>query len=59
MSAAGERRHHLGGALGAALLQHGFNQGRARRAEGSRVVAFTPPGERASRALFSLPPAPH
>ena len=54
----GERRHHLGGALGAALLRGLFDQGWARRAEGSRVVAFTPPGERAFRALFALPPAP-
>ncbi|MDO9004647.1 MAG: winged helix-turn-helix domain-containing protein [Aquabacterium sp.] len=41
----GERRHHLGGALGAALLQRLFELGWARRAKDSRVVSFTPKGE--------------
>ena len=49
----GERRHHLGGALGAALLQRLFALHWARRVDGSRVVAFTPPGERALQALIS------
>ncbi|MCE9659806.1 MAG: helix-turn-helix domain-containing protein [Burkholderiales bacterium] len=49
----GERRHHLGGALGAALLQRLFALRWARRVEGSRVVAFTPPGERAFAALLA------
>jgi DNA-binding transcriptional ArsR family regulator len=57
----GERRHHLGGALGAALLQRLFALRWARRVEGSRVVAFTPPGERAFQALLGpgagAPPA--
>ena len=44
-----ERRHHLGGALGAALLQRLFDGGWARRAQGSRVVHFTPQGELALR----------
>jgi DNA-binding transcriptional ArsR family regulator len=48
----GERRHHLGGALGTALLKRIDELGWARRSEGSRVMAFTPPGERAFRALF-------
>ena len=48
----GERRHHLGGALGTALLARIDELGWARRSEGSRVMAFTPPGERAFRALF-------
>ncbi len=41
------RRHHLAGSLGAALLAHCFERGWARRLKGSRVVAFTPAGERA------------
>jgi DNA-binding transcriptional ArsR family regulator/ribosomal protein S19E (S16A) len=44
-----ERRHHLGGALGAALLQRLFDGGWARRAQDSRVVHFTPRGELALR----------
>jgi len=48
----GERRHHLGGALGAALLQRIFALRWASRVEGSRVVAFTPAGERAFAALL-------
>jgi DNA-binding transcriptional ArsR family regulator len=51
----GERRHHLGGALGTALLERIDELGWARRSEGSRVMAFTPPGERAFRALFPAP----
>jgi len=49
----GERRHHLGGALGTALLERLFELGWARRAKGSRVVSFTPKGEPAFRALFA------
>ncbi|MEO8059491.1 MAG: helix-turn-helix domain-containing protein [Burkholderiales bacterium] len=49
----GERRHHLGGALGTALLERLFELGWARRAKGSRVVNFTPKGEPAFRALFA------
>ena len=44
-----ERRHHLGGALGAALLQRLFDGGWAQRAQDSRVVHFTPKGELALR----------
>ena len=44
-----ERRHHLGGALGAALLQRLFDGGWAHRAQDSRVVHFTPKGEPALR----------
>eukprot|EP01034_Spumella_vulgaris_P044124 gene44124-54832_t len=49
-----ERRHHLGGALGAALLQRLLEGGWARRAQAagdtpSRVVQFTPKGELALR----------
>ena len=47
----GERRHHLGGALGAALLERLFDLRWASRAKGSRIVAFTPRGEASFRAL--------
>lgn len=40
-----ERRAHLAGALGAALLERLFALGWARRAGDSRIVRFTPPGE--------------
>ena len=46
------RRHHLAGALGAALLDRCCDLGWARREKGSRVVHFTPPGERALRTRF-------
>jgi DNA-binding transcriptional ArsR family regulator len=49
------RRHHLAGALGAALLRRIMEQGWARRVRHSRVVAFTPPGERAMHARFAAP----
>jgi DNA-binding transcriptional ArsR family regulator len=51
----GERRHHLAGALGTALLERIYALGWARRAGESRVIAFTPPGERAFRTLFEAP----
>lgn len=56
-----ERRHHLGGALGAALLQRLFDGGWAQRAQDSRVVHFTPKGELALRqwlATHSAAPNP-
>ena len=46
------RRHHLAGALGAAVLEHCLERGWARRMRGSRVVQFTPTGERALRERF-------
>ena len=49
------RRHHLAGALGAAVLKRCLSLGWARRAKGSRVVVFSDPGERALRERFSLP----
>jgi len=52
------RRHHLAGALGAALLRRCFELGWARRARGSRVVIFSPPGERAFRERFMLRASP-
>lgn len=55
-----ERRHHLGGALGAALLQRLFDGGWAHRAQDSRAVHFTPKGELALRQwLATQPDAPN
>ena len=48
-----ERRHHLAGGLGAALLAHCISRGWARRQRDSRVVLFSTLGERALRARFS------
>lgn len=48
------RRHHLAGAIGAALLNRCYELGWARRAKNSRVVAFSPTGERAFRQRFHL-----
>lgn len=47
-----ERRSHLAGQLGRALLTHFVDQGWAARAEGSRVVAFTASGRAAFESLF-------
>jgi DNA-binding transcriptional ArsR family regulator len=47
-----ERRSHLAGGLGAALLARIQDLGWARRAQDSRVMAFTPPGERAFLQVF-------
>jgi DNA-binding transcriptional ArsR family regulator len=46
-----ERRQHLAGALGAALLTRLFDLGWAKRRTGSRVLAFTPGGERSFSRL--------
>ncbi|MEO7337466.1 MAG: winged helix-turn-helix domain-containing protein [Caldimonas sp.] len=54
----GERRHHLGGALGSALLDRVQNLGWARRVKDSRVVHFPPKGEQEFRALFALTAPP-
>ncbi|MCV0396541.1 MAG: winged helix-turn-helix domain-containing protein [Rhizobiaceae bacterium] len=48
-----ERRSHLAGALGKALLQAIVERGWARRSE-SRVLVFTPSGERAFAEAFAL-----
>jgi DNA-binding transcriptional ArsR family regulator len=48
-----ERRHHLAGAWGTALLQRLFELGWARRVNGTRIVQFTPPGERQFQTLFA------
>ena len=49
----GERRHHLAGALGAALMQRCFALRWGKRVANSRVVAFTPHGEREFRKMLS------
>jgi hypothetical protein len=49
------RRHHLAGALGAALLTRCLDLGWARRVKGSRIVRFSPAGEAALRERFRLP----
>ena len=48
----GERRHHLAGALGAAMLGRIVQLGWVRPVAGTRVLAFTPPGEVAFQKLF-------
>lgn len=45
-----ERRPHLGGALGRALLDHALGRGWVRKAPEGRALAVTPPGQRALRA---------
>jgi DNA-binding transcriptional ArsR family regulator len=49
------RRHHLAGALGAALFARMVAQGWARRVKGSRAVDITPPGVRALASHFGTP----
>jgi hypothetical protein len=48
------RRHHLAGALGAAVLRRCLDLRWARREQGSRVVSFSASGERALRSQFRL-----
>jgi DNA-binding transcriptional ArsR family regulator len=52
-----ERRHHLAGALGAALLTRFQELGWAARDRRSRAIAFTPAGERGLRRLLTRSPA--
>ncbi|MBA4013180.1 MAG: transcriptional regulator [Phenylobacterium sp.] len=47
-----ERRNHMGGALGKALLQTIYDRGWARRLDGTRVVAFSAPGLAAFQQAF-------
>ena len=47
-----ERRSHLAGALGDALLTRFIEIGWAKREVGSRVIRFTAPGEKAFLAAF-------
>lgn len=46
------RRSHLAGAVGTALLDHFYQQGWARRMDGSRIVSFSRSGEANFKALF-------
>jgi DNA-binding transcriptional ArsR family regulator len=48
-----ERRHHLAGSVGAAMLDRIYALGWAKREKGSRVVRFTPAGERAFREALA------
>lgn len=47
-----ERRHHLAGALGAALLSRIQEMGWAQRAKESRAMLFSDEGEKSLRSLF-------
>ena len=49
-----ERRHHLAGALGAALCRHFLTRNWLRRVEGTRVLSITPSGARGFRDSFGL-----
>jgi DNA-binding transcriptional ArsR family regulator len=49
-----ERRSHLAGTIGAALLDHVYARGWAKRDRKGRAVIFTPAGERAFRKTFGL-----
>ncbi|MFN4087649.1 MAG: ArsR/SmtB family transcription factor [Alphaproteobacteria bacterium] len=49
-----ERRHHLAGSLGAALVQMILARGWARREPGSRAVTFTPDGLAAFPAFLEI-----
>lgn len=50
-----ERRSHLAGSLGEALLSRFIDRGWARRSDDSRAIHFTSTGERAFCDLFPLP----
>lgn len=50
-----ERRPHLAGALGAALLQKMLDEHWLRRMEGTRAVLVTPKGRKALNELFGIP----
>ena len=48
------RRHHLAGALGAAILDSVFDRGWAHQKRGSRVLEFTRIGEAGFRRIFQI-----
>ena len=52
-----ERRHHLGGALGAAILQRIFALRWARRKDDNRALIFSERGERNFRDTFAAAPS--
>jgi DNA-binding transcriptional ArsR family regulator len=49
------RRHHLAGAVGAAILDQIFERGWADQKRGSRVLEFSRIGEKALRRVFAIP----
>jgi len=49
-----ERRHHIAGAVGAALYRTFLAHGWIRRVEGSRTVSVAPPGRDALRRHFGV-----
>jgi DNA-binding transcriptional ArsR family regulator len=49
-----ERRPHLAGAVGAALLDHYLEKGWVRRLRGTRAVEITPKGQRGFREDFGI-----
>lgn len=49
-----ERRHHLAGAVGAALMQRIIELGWAKRVADSRVIEFSVAGEQVPRKMFVL-----
>jgi len=49
-----ERRHHVAGAVGAALYRTFLARNWIRRVEGSRAITFTPPGREALRRHFGV-----
>jgi DNA-binding transcriptional ArsR family regulator len=49
------RRHHIAGALGAAILDQIFERGWAEQRRGSRVLEFTRIGEAGLRRIFAFP----
>lgn len=52
-----ERRPHLAGAVGAAMLDTWLGNGWMRRVEGSRAIQVTPPGRLALDRAFAFDPA--
>jgi DNA-binding transcriptional ArsR family regulator/ribosomal protein S19E (S16A) len=52
-----ERRPHLAGAVGAALLDHFLDEGWVRRLKGTRAVEITPKGQRGFRETFGVAPS--
>ncbi len=48
-----QRRHHLAGSLGDALLSHILSKGWARRLPETRIISFSRPGEKAFRDWLS------